>query len=74
MKLTVAGIPKEYADGLTVAKLIELEQVETPEYVTVSVNDEFIRSSAFAETALKDGDSVEFLYFMGGGQCDGFYQ
>ena len=67
MKLTVTGVPKEYAEGLTVAKLIELEQVETPEYVTVSVNDEFIRSDTFAETVLKDGDSVEFLYFMGGG-------
>lgn len=67
MKLTITGVPKEYADGLTVAKLIELEQVETPEYVTVSVNDEFIRSDTFAETVLKDGDSVEFLYFMGGG-------
>ncbi len=67
MKLTVTGISKEYADGLTVTKLIELEQVETPEYVTVSVNDEFIRSDTFAETVLKDGDSVEFLYFMGGG-------
>lgn len=74
MKLTVAGFPKEYADGLTVAKLIELEQVETPEYVTVSINDEFIRSNTFAETVLKDGDSVEFLYFMGGGQSNGLYQ
>ena len=67
MKLTVTGVPKEYADGLTVAKLIELEQVETPEYVTVSVNDEFIRSDTFADTVLKDGDSVEFLSFLGGG-------
>jgi sulfur carrier protein len=68
MKLTVAGNAKEYAEGLTVAKLIELEKVETPMYVTVSVNDEFVQSGAFEETALRDGDSVEFLYFMGGGQ------
>jgi sulfur carrier protein len=67
MKLIVAGNEKEYADGLTVARLIELEQVETPEYVTVSVNDEFVASGTLAETALHDGDSVEFLYFMGGG-------
>jgi len=67
MKLSVAGNKKEYADGLTVARLIELEKVESPEYVSVSVNDEFIASGAFAETALHDGDSVEFLYFMGGG-------
>ncbi len=30
MILTVAGIRKEYADGLTVAQLIEIEQIETP--------------------------------------------
>jgi len=68
MKLTVGGNKKEYADGLTVARLIELEKVETPQYVTVSVNDEFIENGTFAETLLRDGDSVEFLYFMGGGR------
>lgn len=68
MKLTVAGVQKEYAGGLTVAQLIEWEQVETPEYVTVSVNDEFIQRDTFSETVLQDGDIVEFLYFMGGGQ------
>ncbi len=68
MKLTVAGSLKEYEEGLTVAQLIKREQVETPEYVTVSVNDEFVPSGTFAEAVLKDGDSVEFLYFMGGGR------
>jgi sulfur carrier protein len=67
MKLTVAGIEKEYEPGLTVAKLIELEKVEMPMYVTVSVNDEFLKSGTFDTSVLKDGDSVEFLYFMGGG-------
>ncbi len=67
MKITVAGEKKEVAEGLTVAKLIEQEQVETPEYVTVSVNEEFLESGTFEETLLKDGDEVEFLYFMGGG-------
>jgi len=68
MKLTVTGNVKEYADGLTVAKLIELEKVEMPLYVTVSINDEFIASNTFEKAVLHEGDSVEFLYFMGGGQ------
>ncbi len=67
MRLTVAGKAKDYEDGITVAKLIELENVETPEYVTVTVNDEFVESGDFGNTVLKDGDTVEFLYFMGGG-------
>lgn len=67
MNITVAGVKKQVADGLTVAQLIVDENVETPQYVTVTVNDEFIESGAFAETVLNEGDSVEFLYFMGGG-------
>ena len=68
MKITVAGEKKEYEDGLTVSKLIELENVETPQYVTVSINEEFVDSGAFDTTTLKEGDEVEFLYFMGGGR------
>lgn len=68
MFITVAGVKKEVKDGLTVAQLIVDENVETPQYVTVSVNDDFVDSSAFESTVLKENDNVEFLYFMGGGQ------
>ena len=67
MKITVAGVTKEVADGLTVAQLIEQEKVETPQYVTLTINDDFVESGTFETTVLKDGDNVEFLYFMGGG-------
>ena len=68
MTITVAGEKKEYKDGPTLPGLIEAENVETPEYVTVSINDEFILTENKATTVLNEGDSVEFLYFMGGGQ------
>lgn len=68
MTITVEGNKKEVADNLKVAQLIIDENVETPEYVTVTINDEFVKSGTFEETTLKDGDVVEFLYFMGGGQ------
>lgn len=67
MKLTVTGKEKEYLDGITIAELIALEQVEAPEYITVSRNDGFVERGAFETTILTDGDQVEFLYFMGGG-------
>ncbi len=67
MTITVAGVQKEYEDGINVAKLIELEDVETPEYVTVTINDDFVDRGAFESTIIIDGDNVEFLYFMGGG-------
>ena len=68
MKITVAGEKKEVKEGLTVAELIAIEDVETPEYVTVSLNEEFVEQGGFSTTTLKEGDEVEFLYFMGGGR------
>ncbi len=68
MKITVAGAQKDVAEGLTVAALIEQEKVDTPQYVTVSVNEEFIDSDKFDSHVLQEGDDVEFLYFMGGGR------
>lgn len=67
MQITVSGNKKEVKDGLTLPELIEQEKVETPEYVTVSINEEFVPSAEKESTVLKDGDVVEFLYFMGGG-------
>ena len=54
-------------DGLTLPELIAQENVEMPEYVTVSINEEFVASEDKESTVLKEGDNVEFLYFMGGG-------
>ena len=67
MVITVAGEKKEVKDGLTLPELIEQENVETPEYVTVSINDEFVATEDKESTVLKKGGNVEFLYFMGGG-------
>ena len=67
MTITVAGNKKEYEDGINLATLIEKEQIDNAEYVTVTINDEFVEREKFPETIIKDGDVVEFLYFMGGG-------
>jgi sulfur carrier protein len=67
MTITVAGEKKEYEAGLTVEALIEKENVENPLYVTVTINDDFVDRDNFPTTELKEGDAVEFLYFMGGG-------
>lgn len=68
MTIVVAGETKEVKAGMTLAGLIEAEQVENPQYVTVSLNEEFVESGEIAGTVLREGDVVEFLYFMGGGR------
>ena len=67
MVITVAGNKKEYEDGINLPTLIEKEQIDNADYVTVTINDEFVEREKFPETIIKDGDVVEFLYFMGGG-------
>ena len=37
------------------------------EYVTVTVNDEFVENHDLENVVVKENDNIEFLYFMGGG-------
>jgi sulfur carrier protein len=40
-----------------------------PDMVSVELNGEILERSLFESTLLKEGDRVEFLYFMGGGSA-----
>ena len=68
MNITVGGEKRSVPEEETLAQLIADEKVENAEYVTVAVNEEFVDHAAFATMALHEGDTVEFLYFMGGGR------
>ena len=67
MKLTVNGEPLEIEKPINGKELLVVAKAEQPEYVTVELNGEFVDHSGFESTLVKDGDTVEFLYFMGGG-------
>lgn len=67
MLVVIAGEKKEIEQGTSIAKLIVDEKIENAEYVTVSLNDEFVDRADFEKTELKENDNIEFLYFMGGG-------
>lgn len=67
MKLTINGEAKELKDGLSITELLVVENVEMPEMVSVQLNDEFLKQDEYAATIVKEGDDINFLYFMGGG-------
>ena len=52
---------------LNVTQLIRLNNVDQPDMVSVQVNEEFADRADWDSIQLKDGDEVDFLYFMGGG-------
>lgn len=68
MKLTINGQETNLDKDLTVSELLVEQNVSMPEMVSVEVNGRILRRSEFDATRLADGDTVEFLYFMGGGR------
>lgn len=54
---------------LTVEELIKQNNVENPELVSVQVNEEFLDRNEYAKRQVEEGDEIDFLFFMGGGQA-----
>lgn len=73
MKIKVNGKSVVINDAVNVLELLKSQNAESIEYVTVQINDEFISNDDFETEIIKDGDIVEFLYFMGGGSEDGIF-
>ena len=67
MKLIVNGEQSDLTDGLTVTQLLIEHKVKMPDMVSVELNGQILKRSEFESVALKEGDTVEFLYYMGGG-------
>ena len=65
MTVTVNGDPRELPDGTTIRALLA-ELKLTPDKVAVELNRRLARSDKY-DTALKAGDVVEIVTFVGGG-------
>ena len=67
-KITVNGEVQEVQSGISLTELIKQNNVEQPEMVSVQLNDDFVDRNEWDSLEIKEGDTVDFLYFMGGGQ------
>ena len=68
MKLTINGEKKQVAqESMTVTELLADQGVEMPEMVSVQINGDFLERETFDTKVVRDGDEIDFLYFMGGG-------
>ena len=67
MTIKVNGESQHVESGTTVGQLLVINQVAQPDMVSVQLNGEFLDRNRFPDTLLKEGDEVDFLYFMGGG-------
>ncbi|MDR2087344.1 MAG: sulfur carrier protein ThiS [Dysgonamonadaceae bacterium] len=68
IKITVNGKTQDLENATTITQLIALNNITQPDMVSVQLNEEFISQEDYESIELKNGDEVDFLYFMGGGQ------
>ena len=66
IKITLNGKEQQIQSGLSVSDLL-LKWKVRPELVTVEVNDTILQKLDYDATGLKEGDNVEFVFYMGGG-------
>lgn len=66
LQLVVQGRQIQYDGGRDVGSLLEIQR-ENIAYVNVRVNGVVLDRRDFENIPLRDGDRVDFLYYMGGG-------
>lgn len=71
MNLLINGREEEISaagSGMSVVRFLEIWSVDRPDMVSVELNGNIIYRAEYESTFLREGDKVEFLYFMGGGE------
>ncbi|MFY4729612.1 sulfur carrier protein ThiS [Nitrospira sp. BLG_2] len=66
MVITINGKPED-VQATSLSELLRAKQI-APQMVAVEVNDVMIDRNRLDGTSLKEGDRVEFLFYMGGGR------
>lgn len=70
MRILVNGnIQEVEASEATISRILKQNNVTKPEMVSVQLNELFVEPAQYESTSLKENDEVEFIYFMGGGEC-----
>ena len=66
MRLKINGKFEEFEKG-TVRDLLISKKIE-PQMVSVELNSKILDRNEFEKSSLKEGDMIEFLFYMGGGK------
>jgi sulfur carrier protein len=66
MQVRINGKAEDFPGG-SILDLLKTKKIE-PQMVAVEVNDTMVDRERLASTELKEGDRLEFLFYMGGGQ------
>ena len=66
MQITLNGEKREVPDNVSVNGLLGFLAIQH-QRVAVELNEMIVKKDRYAETVIKEGDSLEVVAFMGGG-------
>ena len=66
IKIRLNGKEQEIQSGMAVSDLL-LKWKIRPELVTVELNENILQKLDYDGTRIQEGDHVEFVFYMGGG-------
>ncbi|MEK6603830.1 MAG: sulfur carrier protein ThiS, partial [Nitrospirota bacterium] len=66
MQVTINGKPEE-VEGETILEILKAKDI-SPQMVAVELNSKILERDELAGAAVKNGDAIELLFFMGGGR------
>ncbi len=69
MRILVNGEDREVPDQLTIGELMGHLHLQ-PERLAVELNHRIIRRAEWIKTKIAEGDRIEIVHFVGGGQAD----
>ncbi len=66
MRIILNGQTRTFEEQATVADLLGRLELE-PVRVAVEINEDLVPRKRFAKTAIREGDRIEIVTFVGGG-------
>lgn len=66
IEVVINGKKEEIEEGSTIAQILKGRNIR-PEMVAVEVNGEVVERDLYGTLELKQGDQMEFLFYMAGG-------
>lgn len=64
--ITINGKKEALDKNVSIAELLKRKSIR-PEVVTIELNDSIVERKDYGSVVIKEGDRLEFVYFMGGG-------
>ena len=68
MKIRINGDHRDFTEPLTLAELITTLGIKA-DRVAVELNREIVQRTKWTDIALREGDKLEIVHFVGGGAC-----